>query len=218
MAQTIEVFGKALANLLGGEVSGDTFAIDYLSDTIKVSLHTSSWTPNLDTNEVFSDATNEVSGTGYTAGGVTLASKTITYSPANSWSPAWAASTAYNVGDVVRPTTGNGHLYRCTVAGTSHSAEPTWSTVPQREVSEGGGTVKWVEVGRGITVIDAADPSWTSSTITARWGVVYKSGGGNPLIALIDFDTAGVVTSNGTLLITLPSTGIFASFAVHRGV
>lgn len=41
-----------------------------------MALCTSTYTPNQSTHEWFSDITNEVSGTGYTAGGVTLASKT----------------------------------------------------------------------------------------------------------------------------------------------
>src|ERR1700723_3613235 len=41
---------------------------------------------------------------------------------------AWLASTAYLVGEYVQPTAtgGNGHLYRCTVAGTTSATEPTW--------------------------------------------------------------------------------------------
>ena len=41
---------------------------------------------------------------------------------------AWQASTAYLAGEYVQPTTagGNGHLYRCTTAGTTHAAEPAW--------------------------------------------------------------------------------------------
>lgn len=219
MAQTIETFGKALANLLGGEVAGDTFAVDFLSDTIKVALATNAWTPNLDTNEVFSDMTNEVSGAGYTAGGVTAASKTITYTPANSWGTAWAATTAYNVGDVVRPVTGNGHLFRCVVAGTSGGTEPTWVTTAGRETADGA-TLKWVETGRGITVMDFADPQWTSATFTARWAVCYKStgtGSTSPLLALIDFG-ADVPVSSGQLTIIIPTLGIFQAFSVHRGV
>jgi hypothetical protein len=56
--------------------------VDWVSDTIKVSLHTSTYTPNQDTDDFFNDATNEVSGTGYTAGGVTLGSKTTAYDSA----------------------------------------------------------------------------------------------------------------------------------------
>lgn len=53
-------------------------AINFSSDTIKLSLHTVSYVPNRATHQFKSDLTNEVSGTGYTAGGATLASKTLT--------------------------------------------------------------------------------------------------------------------------------------------
>lgn len=53
--------------------------VDWVTDTVKTSLHTSSYTPNQDTDDFFNDATNEITGTGYTAGGVTLGSKTATY-------------------------------------------------------------------------------------------------------------------------------------------
>lgn len=45
-------------------------AIDFDTDTFKVMLVTSSYTPNKDTHDKRDDVTNEVSGTGYTAGGV----------------------------------------------------------------------------------------------------------------------------------------------------
>ena len=57
--------------------------LDFLPDTIKVAMTTSSYTPNQDTHNYFDDITNEVSGTGYTAGGKTLASKTVTYDAAS---------------------------------------------------------------------------------------------------------------------------------------
>ncbi len=49
--------------------------IDLTADTIKVAMTTSSYTPNGDSDEFFDDISNEVSGTGYTAGGATLTSK-----------------------------------------------------------------------------------------------------------------------------------------------
>jgi hypothetical protein len=54
--------------------------INWTSDTIKVMLCTSAYVPNQDTH-VYKDVsiTNEVTGTGYTAGGVALANKTLTY-------------------------------------------------------------------------------------------------------------------------------------------
>ena len=53
-------------------------SIDLDTDTIKVALVTSSYTPDQDSHEDFADITNEVSGTGYTAGGATLSNVSIT--------------------------------------------------------------------------------------------------------------------------------------------
>lgn len=53
---------------------------DLDTDTMKVSAHTNTYAPNQDTHAFFSDTTNEVSGTNYTAGGATLASPTVTRS------------------------------------------------------------------------------------------------------------------------------------------
>ena len=48
-------------------------AIDADADTFKAMLVTSTYTPNKGTHAKRSDVTNEVTGTGYTAGGVTCA-------------------------------------------------------------------------------------------------------------------------------------------------
>lgn len=57
-------------------------AIDFDTDTFKVMLVTSSYTPNKDTHDKRDDVTNEVTGTGYTTGGVTSAC-TVTKDTAN---------------------------------------------------------------------------------------------------------------------------------------
>lgn len=55
--------------------------IDLDTDTFKVTLHTSSYTPNASTHAVYADLTNELStASGYTNGGATLASVTWTRS------------------------------------------------------------------------------------------------------------------------------------------
>jgi hypothetical protein len=209
MAVSINKYGKCYANLLGGEVAGDTFAVDYLSDTLKCSLHTSTYAPNLDTHETQSDLTNEVSGTNYVAGGTTLGSKTVTYTAANSWATTAATTTAYAVGDIVKPSGGNTHLYRCIIAGTSGGSAPTWPTVSGQTVTDG--TVTWAEIGRGVTQLDAADPSWASATISGiRYAVISKSTGTastSPLLWLIDFGADQSVTS-GTFTIVLATLGI----------
>jgi hypothetical protein len=77
---TFQVYGMFGANALGGDASGDAGQMDLLSDTLKMTLHTSTYTPNIDTHEAFSSATNELStANGYTANGVTLTTKTLTY-------------------------------------------------------------------------------------------------------------------------------------------
>lgn len=67
------IFNNYKARALG---SGTMIDLD--GDTIKVALVTSSYTPDFDAHDFFNDVTNEVSATGYTAGGATLANKTLT--------------------------------------------------------------------------------------------------------------------------------------------
>lgn len=222
----ITKFYKAQANLLGGEVSGDTFAVDYLSDTIKCMLTTSTYAPNLSTHETKSDVTNEVSGTNYTAGGVALGSKTITVTDANSWGVSRANSTAYVVGDVFRPASANGFLYMVVVAGTSAASPPTFPTTRLGSVADGTATI--VNVGPTITVQNGAISFTPNVTIAAtRYGVVYKDTGTastSPLLYLIEFlasdgttpDDASV--SNSTLTITLDTNLGLASSFVLPGV
>lgn len=58
--------------------------IAYLTDTIKIMLVTDVYVPDIDAHDFIDDASaNEVSGTGYTAGGATLAGKTTTQDNTN---------------------------------------------------------------------------------------------------------------------------------------
>lgn len=59
-------------------------SIDFANDTIKVALFESAYTPDIDADSFFDDiSANESSGTGYTAGGTTLANVTVTKDNAN---------------------------------------------------------------------------------------------------------------------------------------
>jgi hypothetical protein len=188
--------------------------IDFNSDAIKVALCTSAYTPDQDGHDFFNDITNEVTGTGYTAGGAALGSITWATTAANSWT-AYAVSTAYTVGQVRRPTTGNGFLYKCIVAGTSFSSEPTWPTTPGDVVTETGG-VKWANIGTSISVWDAADPTWASSTITARGAVVYENVGSaatDNLCCYLDFGS-NITSTAATFTVTLPIEGLVHSWTV----
>lgn len=71
------MYMEALSQLMAGN-------IDFDSDNFKVALLTSSYTPNQDGNSNWSDiSSNEISGTGYIAGGNTLANVTVITDNAN---------------------------------------------------------------------------------------------------------------------------------------
>ena len=64
--------------------------------------------------------------------------------------PAWAASTAYTVGQTISPPSANGHIYQCTVAGTSGAHPPsTWPT-DGSTFTDGG--VTWKDMGTQTTI------------------------------------------------------------------
>jgi hypothetical protein len=72
------VYAQAIEGLWQGEID-----IDHV---FKVMLTTSAHAPNQDLHDFKDDVTNEVAGTGYTAGGATLANPTLTYTAAtNTW-------------------------------------------------------------------------------------------------------------------------------------
>lgn len=72
-------YARAQTHAWGGVTAAETtYFIDYLSDTIKVSLHTNTYAPNQDTDEFWSSCSNEIGNTGtYASGGATLGTKTL---------------------------------------------------------------------------------------------------------------------------------------------
>lgn len=72
MAVTAAPYGLVTKTLAQGEV-------DLANDTLKVLLVDDSYTPDLDAHQYLDDITGEITGSGYTAGGATLASVTVTY-------------------------------------------------------------------------------------------------------------------------------------------
>ena len=104
---------------------------------------------------------------------------------------AWAAATAYALGDLVISVTSNGFWYECTTAGTSGAAEPTWPTTAGGTVVDG--TATWTCLASTIppaheefivlgatgylaisAAINAVDRATTGGTWTAKnfqvWG------------------------------------------------
>jgi hypothetical protein len=122
------IYDSCLRDLQIGSIDAD-------ADTFKAMLVTSSYTVNKGTHAKRSDITNEVTGTGYTAGGVTCA---------------------------------------CT---------PALNTTTH------------------VMVLTFAAVSWTTSTITARGMVIYKSRGGassaDELVGYLDFGS-NISSAGGT--------------------
>jgi hypothetical protein len=172
--------------------------IDFDSDALVWTLHTNSLAPNYDTIAVVNDLTaSELStGGGYTAGtagggGLAIGSPVIAYTAANSWATTWLASTAYTVGQVIRPATGNGFLYRCIVAGTSDGSTPTFLTVLGGTTNETG-AVRWECVGSGIVTLKCSSPTWSTATFgPCRYAVLSDrtsaSNATNPVIGIVNF-------------------------------
>jgi hypothetical protein len=124
----------------------DTFLQDCLDgghnlgnggDTLKIALYTSSASLGATTSAY--TTSNEVSGTGYTAGGATLSSQAVAYDATNQ-----------------------------------------------------------------VAFFDAADPAFTTATITARGALIYNNSKSNASIAVLDFGSDFTSTA-GTFTIQLPS-------------
>lgn len=192
---------------------------DLPGGTYKGMLLTSSYTPNYDTHTRRSDLTNELSATNYTAGGNALTTVATTRTKANDWATTWATGTTYAVGDVVRPTVGNGHLYQCITAGTSDgTTEPTWPTTAKQDVTDN--TCVWTEIGTSITQVTCDNLVFGSvgspiSFVSVRYLAIYRALGGassaDPLIVLGDFGSNQ--TFDGTLTAVPPTIGILCQFA-----
>lgn len=92
MAVTAFLYGNFINSVMNKEIDLDT-------DSIKVMLCTSTYTPNQDTHQYKSSVTNEVTGTGYTATGQALTGVTVGYTAGtnvfkfDAADVSWAAST-----------------------------------------------------------------------------------------------------------------------------
>ena len=117
---------------------------DFENGSYKVMLTTNSYTPNASTHSKRSDVTNEVVGTGYTAGGQAVVSLTATESA-------------------------------------------------------------------GVVTVDITDPNWASSTITARYMILYQDVGTaatDRLVMAYDFGS-DESSSNGDFTVQINASGLF---------
>jgi hypothetical protein len=177
------LYAHALVKAFGG-------SINLTSDTLKMALLGSGYTPNLVTDTDFSDIrSHEISGTGYTPDGETLTGASLTLTAANSWGVTWEASTNYAYGQVVIPSSPNGFLYRCVVAGESGGSGPSFPTVVGETVVDN--TATWACMGDAILIFTSDPVSWIGATFTGSYAVIYDAQSGTyttePLIILETF-------------------------------
>lgn len=97
------------------------------------SLSETTWTP-------VGKGTNPLNPTGLKS----IGTNGTTTNPHASTASTWTSGTTYNVGDYVKPSVGNGLIYKVTITGTSGGTEPTWTLSEGNTVTDN--TVTFVAV------------------------------------------------------------------------
>jgi hypothetical protein len=95
--------------------------------------------------------------------------------------------------------------------GASTTAYSATNEVTGAGYDAGGKTLTGFVSGlsTGTAYITFNDPSWTSSTITARGCLIYNSSKSNKAVAAFDFGS-DVISVSGTFTIDLPAAGASA--------
>jgi hypothetical protein len=95
--------------------------------------------------------------------------------------------------------------------GASTTAYSATNEVTGAGYNAGGKTLTGYVSGlsSGTAYITFNDPSWTSSTITARGCLIYNSSKSNKAVACFDFGS-DVISVSGTFTIDLPAAGASA--------
>lgn len=99
--------------------------------------------------------------------------------------------------------------------GATTTAYSTTNEVSGTGYTAGGNTLTGFSSGlsSGTGYVTFSDPSWTSSTITARGCLIYNASKSNKAVAVFDFGE-NVVSVSGTLTIDLPAAGASALIRV----
>ncbi len=79
----------------------------------------------------------------------------------------WGSATTYAVGDTIIPNPPNGHIYRCTTAGTTDTASPTFPTTTAGTVNDG--TAVWTEAGSYPPVINSGSFNFDGNGKMTSW-------------------------------------------------
>lgn len=183
--------------------------IHLAADTYKVALFTSS--AALDEDTTAYSSTNEASGTGYTAGGATLSgfnasiqtSTGVSISITRSSQTATVTHTGHGFvsGQTVRVSGATQTEYNGTFRITVTDANTYTYTVTGSPATPATGSPV---AAYKVATLSFTNPSWASSTITARYAVIYNSTRSNKSVMVIDFGS-DITSTAGTFTITLPT-------------
>lgn len=116
----------------------------------------------------------------------------------------WVATTAYALNDYVLPIGGNGHLYKCTTAGTSSGSAPTWNTGAGSTTSDG--TVVWTEISSELeagTAPEVTGGAYARQSITASLANWAGTQGAGTTVA--SSGTGGSTSNNNSITFPNPS-------------
>lgn len=153
MTVTAYWYTHGLSQAFGGETNAEAPLVDFLTDSIKVALTSSAYTPNQDTHDFFNDVTNEVTGTGYTAGGASLGtSATKTLANTNNVVKFDAPDTSWTSSTI---TARRAVVYKDT--GTSSDSPLLLWVDFGADVSSSSGTFQITWDAAGIATITATD-------------------------------------------------------------
>lgn len=116
-------------------------------------------------------------------------------------------STAVTSGQTTVPASVNGHMYRCTTAGTTGSGEPAWPTIPGGTVTDG--TAVWTEMSPDFRA-NNGNLTEVSGSSYARVAVVsnttnWASTGGATTTTNPSAGTSGVTSNNVAINFPTPS-------------
>ncbi len=125
--------------------------INHSSDTLKVALVEAAYTPDRDNHDFFDDVTNEITGTGYTAGGETLAGKAVTQDDTNNEGKFDATDTAWTTATF---TARGAVLYKDTGVDTTSPIICYFDFGSDKVVTAGTFTIQWHADGI-LTIGDA---------------------------------------------------------------
>ncbi|HVM95564.1 MAG TPA: hypothetical protein VMT89_04205 [Candidatus Acidoferrales bacterium] len=125
----------------------------------------------------------------------------------------WSASTTYSSGDTIIPTGGNGHIYKCTTAGTSGSSAPSWNTGTASTTSDG--TAVWTEQTTAInggTFPEAAYTGYARISVAsslANWAGTQGAG-----TTVASSGSSGTTSNNNAITFGAPTSGPTIIFGV----